>query len=134
MIVVDTNVIAYLHIPGERMPLARRAFEKDPEWVAPILWRSEFRNVLAGHMRQRGLPLEEAARLMREAELLFRDAEHTVDSGQVLRLVSSSRCSAYDCEFVALAQQLDVRLVTTDDLILKEFPAVALSLDAFASE
>jgi predicted nucleic acid-binding protein len=37
----------------------------------------------------------------------------------------------YDCEFVALAQHLDVPLVTADKKILREFPAIAKSLDAY---
>jgi predicted nucleic acid-binding protein len=32
-----------------------------------------------------------------------------VASEQVLQLATSSRCSAYDCEFVAAAQQLGCR-------------------------
>jgi len=50
-----------------------------------------------------------------------------------LSLVSSSHCSPYDCEFVALAQQLGVPVVTSDSQILSEFPATAVSLDAFVS-
>ena len=54
MIVIDTNVVAYLLIEGERTSACRRAFAKDPEWCAPFLWRSEFRNVLTMHMRHDG--------------------------------------------------------------------------------
>jgi predicted nucleic acid-binding protein len=35
------------------------------------------------------------------------------------------------CEFVALAQDLGVRLVTVDKQILEQFSAVAVSLEAF---
>jgi len=131
MIVVDTNVVAYLFIPGERRSLASRALEKDPLWAVPLLWRSEFLNVLAIYMRQGILSLAEALQLMNRAEVFLQGNQHHVDSGRVLSLVAGSKCSAYDCEFVALAQQLGVPLVTTDDLILKEFPTVAVSLDAF---
>ena len=51
MIVVDTNVIAYLFLPGEYTPLAERLLQKDPDWVAPVLWRSELRNVFALYVR-----------------------------------------------------------------------------------
>jgi predicted nucleic acid-binding protein len=40
---------------------------------------------------------------------------------------------AYDCEFVALAQYLNVPLVTADKKILREFPEVATSLDSLVS-
>ncbi len=47
MIVVDTNVVGYLFLSSEKSVLAERALEKDNEWATPILWRSEFRNVLS---------------------------------------------------------------------------------------
>jgi predicted nucleic acid-binding protein len=52
MIVVDTNVIAYLYLTGEYSDLSERLLEHDPDWMAPRLWRSEFRNVLALYLRK----------------------------------------------------------------------------------
>lgn len=133
MIVVDTNVVAYLLLGGEKTPQARLAFQKDPLWAAPVLWRSEFRSVLTAHIRQKVLALPDALRVVEVAEQLFQGGEYHVQSAQVLSLVSASRCSAYDCEFVALAQHLGVPLVTSDNQVLSEFPAKAVSLDAFVS-
>jgi predicted nucleic acid-binding protein len=133
LIVADTNVIAYLIIPGERTPQARAAFQKDPEWVAPLLWRSEFRNILALYMRQPHISLDDALQFMQEAELLMRGGEYESISSRVLNLVAKSRRSAYDCEFVALAQDLGVPLVTSDNQVLTEFPSIATSLDRFST-
>ncbi len=134
MIVVDTNVVAYLLLGGEKTPGARLAFRKDPVWAAPLLWRSEFRNVLAAYLRRGRLSLVDALEVVREAEALFRGFEYSVESGHILKLASESACSAYDCEFVALAQQLNVPLVTSDAEILKEYPQTAISLEAFAGK
>lgn len=104
---------------------------KDPEWVAPLLWRSELCNVLALYMRKDLLSLDDARQIMDAAMDLMRDREFGVASPHVLELVAASTCSAYDCEFVALAETLDVPLVTVDQQILSQFPAPAVSLDAF---
>lgn len=132
MIVVDTNVIAYAFLPGERSSQARSAFLKDPAWSAPLLWRSEFRSVLALYIRKQKLDLDTAIQIAAVAEALLGMREYRVAVSDVLPLVQSSSCSAYDCEFVALAKQLHVPLVTTDNGILKAFPDIAVSLDRFA--
>lgn len=129
MIVVDSNVVAYLYLPSERTAAAEALFARDPDWAAPILWRSEFRNVLAGFLRRGSLTFEQACELQHEAEDLLAGAEHEVESRSVLELVRDSECSAYDCEFVALALKLGAPLVTVDRKILKAFPRSTLGLD-----
>lgn len=106
MIVVDTNLIGYLYVESPHAQQAEQVLGKDADWVAPLLWRSEFRNVLALYLRKQWLSLSESQRIMDEALQLMDDREYEVDSHQVLRLVAESTCSAYDCEFVALAQEL----------------------------
>ena len=108
-----------------------RLYLQDAEWAAPSLWRSEFRNVLALYIRQQILSLSEALAIQEEAEALMVDHEFSVTSVQVLMLTNNSNCSAYDCEFVALAKQLSVKLVTEDKKILREFPEVTVLLDDF---
>jgi predicted nucleic acid-binding protein len=130
VIVVDSNVVAYLYLPGDHTDEAEALLERDPGWAAPLLWRSEFRNILAGYMRRRTLTFEAARDLQLEAEQLLVGAEHEVDSWLVLELVRDSDCSAYDCEFVALAMTLGVKLVTMDAKLLKAFPRHAVALSA----
>jgi predicted nucleic acid-binding protein len=128
VIVVDTNVLAYLYLPGEYTARAEALLERDPQWAAPVLWRSEFRNILAGYIRRGTLTFEQARDIQAEAENLLSGAEHDVDSQRVLELVRDSDCSAYDCEFVALAMKLGVALVTMDAKLLRAFPERALPL------
>lgn len=128
MIVVDSNVLAYLYLPGEHTAAAERLLEREPDWIAPVLWRSEFRNILAGCMRRGHLTFDQALSLQREAEELLVDGEFEVDSIKVLELVRDSDCSAYDCEFVALAAQIETPLVTMDGKLLRAFPNIAVSL------
>ncbi len=131
MIVVDTNIIAYLYLESERSSQAEGLLEKDTQWSAPLLWRSEFRNVLALYIRKKIISLEEAQEIMREALMLMKGREYEVATFNVLELVASSECSAYDCEFVVLADDLRTTLVTVDKKILKEFPRIAISLDEY---
>ena len=128
MIVVDSNVLAYLFLPGDYTAQAEALMRRDPDWAAPTLWRSEFRNILAGYLRRGKLSFEQAYALQREAEDLLAGAEYEVDSLSVLELVRHSECSAYDCEFVALAKKLGTKLVTMDGKVLRAFPDIAIAL------
>jgi predicted nucleic acid-binding protein len=133
LIVADTNLIAYLVLGGEFSEDARAVFREDPVWAVPLLWRSEFRNVLASYMRQGELDVGSALTVIEHAEAVVRGRQFTVPDRQVMELVDSSRCSAYDCEFVALATQLGVQLVTSDKRLLTEFPTVAASPGSFTA-
>jgi predicted nucleic acid-binding protein len=131
MIVVDTNIVAYLLIEGTHTKEARAAYLKDPEWCAPQLWRSELRSVLSLYIRKKQISEEAATDLMREAESILAGREYQVSSADIFSLVSKSQCSAYDCEFVALAKHLNVMLVTSDKQLLRAFPKIAIPLAEF---
>jgi predicted nucleic acid-binding protein len=131
VIVADTNLIAYLLIQGNQTADAEAVLRKDSVWAAPLLWRSELRNVLALYLRQKQHTLADVLQYVQEAETLLEGNEYHVKSDWVLRLADQSGCSAYDCEFVALAQTLNVPLVTSDGRLLRSFPSVAVSMGDF---
>ncbi|OGV71829.1 MAG: hypothetical protein A2269_02580 [Lentisphaerae bacterium RIFOXYA12_FULL_60_10] len=132
MIVVDVNVLAYLWIPGEMTALAEQALKRDAHWVSSILWRSEFRNILAGYLRRGDLDQATVERCMDGAESQLAGYEYVIPSRLVMRTVATSTCSAYDCEYVALAEDLNATLVTSDKQVLTEFPSLTKSLKSFA--
>jgi predicted nucleic acid-binding protein len=132
MIVVDTNIIAYLYLPSAHSTQAEDALLRDPLWVAPLLWRSELRRVLTLYVRKKKtLSWADAQQIMEEALHLMQGREYETASHQVLSLAAASTCSAYDCEFVALAKDLNVPLITVDKQVLSQFPDVAVPLAAF---
>lgn len=133
MIVVDTDVISYFWLEAGRTKAARAARERDDDWHAPHLWRSEFRNVLYQHMAHRGLSLADALRIAETVETDMEGATYTVASADVLRLAREAGHPAYDCEYVALAQELDVTLVTGDEAVADLFPETAVLLEDFAT-
>jgi len=108
MIVVDSNIVAYLYLQADYTAEAEALLQRDSDWIAPLLWRSEFRNILAGYMRRREITFDLACDLQLEAKSLLAGAEYEVDSRLVLELVRDSNCSTYDCEFIALALTLGV--------------------------
>jgi predicted nucleic acid-binding protein len=129
VIVADVNLIAYLRIPGDQTDWAEKVLLKDPEWVAPTLWRSEFRNVLAQYFRRGSMNMEFALRCFASTEAHVQS--YTIPSVRVMNMVERSTCSAYDCEYVALAESLGVKLVTADKQICRQFPKIAINLKEF---
>ena len=127
MIVADTNLLIYLYITGQRTGEAEAVLRKDPAWAAPLLWRSEFRNTLIGLERHQEIRLDDVRIIVAEAEQWMAGREYSVVSQQVIQLAKESGCSAYDCEFVSLAMDLGVPMVTADRQVLRSFPNVAIT-------
>jgi predicted nucleic acid-binding protein len=132
VIVVDTNLIAYLLIDGTNTRTAERVLDADDDWCASLLWRSELRNVLARRMRDGDCELSDAVEAWRLAAALLAEREFQPNGEHVLRLAASSRCSAYDCEFVAVARDLGVPLVTFDREVVRRFGEVAVEARSVA--
>lgn len=133
MIVVDTNIVSYFYLPSDYSAQIEALYRLDSQWIAPLLWRSEFRNVLATYLRKNLLSLSDAQDMMNAALRLLEENEYQIPSNQVLELVSQSNCSAYDCEFVALAKDLKIPLITADKKIINEFSEIAISIGTFLS-
>lgn len=134
MIVVDTNVISSLYLSSEYSGLVEQLFMKTSVWAAPILWRSEFRNVLSFYVRKEIITLQDAIEIFETAASLLHQNEYEINSIQVLKLSKESGCSAYDCEFVNLAQDLNVPLVTMDKKLLDAFKETAVSLQEYIEQ
>lgn len=134
MIVVDTNLIAYFVIKSEHSSAAEKVFGADSEWSAPFLWRSEMRNLLTIYLRRQEMTLAEASVAMENAVESVAGREYDVESNRVLELSDISGCTAYDCEFVFLAERLGVPLITSDKKLLAAFPEVTRSMQAFTAE
>ena len=118
-------MLVYLWLRESFADVATKLLAADPEWLAPLLWRSEFRNVVVGALRRKTISIHTAFVAIQGAERQMAGHEQMVDSRAVLRLAMRSRCSAYDCEYVALAEETGVPLVTNDSQILKDFPSIA---------
>lgn len=137
MIVVDSNIIAYLLITNPVNPFTKDVealLDKDADWAVPVLWRSELRNILATYLRKQLMSLETAIQIQAYAETMLGQNEYQISSTQVLELAATSGCSAYDCEFVALAKSLKLPLITTDKKILSTFPDIAITAKEYLAK
>jgi predicted nucleic acid-binding protein len=133
VIVVDTNVIHYCWVRGQNTEIAQAVRKLDPDWHAPILWRSEMRNVLAAYLRRKLLSRAQIEAILGAAGNALAECEHVIADHLVLDVVDNSALTAYDAEFVALAAALDTPLVTADKAVLKAFPERALTMEAFVN-
>lgn len=61
-----------------------------------------------------------------------KDRTFAITDAEVMDLALASKCSAYDCEYVALAYSLRIPLVTWDKQVLKAFRDVAAKPESFA--
>lgn len=133
MIVVDTNILLYLYLPGAHTDDCIQLLGKDPEWASPSLWRSEFCNTLLLYLRKKLITQAFAAKAVKAAAKLIAQREYVPASVSVIELAMQSNCTYYDCEFVAVARSHLTTLVTQDRALLKAFPDDAMSLaDALA--
>ena len=130
MIVVDTNILCYFYLREQYAEEADALLEKNPVWTSPPLWQSEFRNILIGYVRRGKITLERAMAIIDEANELLSPSDEVIDTHHVMKLAHASGCTAYDCEYVALALALGVPLVTMDKQMLKAFPTLAVPLAA----
>lgn len=128
MIVVDTNVVAYLLIEGEHTPRAEQVRARDREWQVPHLFLHEWLNVVTLHVREGKLDRDQALRLYRRGLGLVNVHRSDPEPLRVINLHVSSGCASYDCQFAVLAQDLGVGLVTADKELVRAFPGFVEAL------
>ena len=133
MIVVDANILLYAMIECDATPLTQALKNKDPDWRAPPLLMDETLNVLATYERRGILALDQCQALLRSTMAFMEAASIAVDFNLVLDLAARHRITGYDAQYVALAQTLDVTLVTEDRKLREAVPGITLSLNEYLS-
>ena len=133
MIVADASLLANLLIPGLDWASAVPVLERDPDWRAPRLWQYEFKNTLTKYVRHGGLPKETAQRLLQEAMVVMKSGEQAAPAADALAIAIEYETSAYDAEYVALAQVLGAPLVTYDQKLAKAVSGLVVSPAGFIS-
>ena len=127
MLVVDTNVVAYLLIVGDATKQAQALWQADPGWCSEPFFRIELSNLLATQVRAKALTLAQALALLERAQSSV-EATAEVSHADALRVAARFGVSAYDARFLAVAQGLGSRLVTEDSRLRRAAPALTQSL------
>jgi predicted nucleic acid-binding protein len=127
VVLVDTNILAYLLIEGDRTSGAQDLFARDSAWCSEAFVMVEFSNILATYVRTGALRRMQSTELLTEAQTIL-STMHNVANGQALEVAMQYEISAYDARFISLAAQLKTRLITEDAKLRKAVPSWTISL------
>lgn len=128
MLLVDTNIVAYLLIESDYTEAAQDLRRIDPDWRSEAFLMVEFTNVLAAYMASKRMTLPLAQDFLTKAGALLDGKLGRVPHAAALAMVARYRVSAYDARFLALAYQLGSRLVTEDTKLRAAAPELTQSL------
>ena len=131
MIVADTNLVAYSVIPGPHEGEVERVRAADHDWIAPQLLRSELLNVLVRYIAEGRIDRDMGLKTFRRGMSLVKLLDRPTEAIGIFNLCQSAGCSSYDAEFVWLARELGVPLITADQQVLDAFPETAISFSVF---
>ena len=128
MLIIDTNVVAYLLIEGDYTADARSLHRRDDDWRSEAFIMVEFTNVLIASIAARRMDLVLAQRFLADATSLLQGKLTSIPHDSVLSLAVQYRTTAYDARFLALADQLGSRLVTEDARLRAAAPDLTQTL------
>jgi predicted nucleic acid-binding protein len=127
MVVIDTNVLAYLLIEGDRTADAQALHARDPDWRSEGFLLVEFSNIVATYLRAGSLDSGAAGRLLASAEQILSGSLNLPHS-HALAIAAEFGVSAYDARFLGAARGLRAKLVTEDAKLRRAAPGLTRSL------
>ena len=128
MLLVDTNIVAYLLIDGDYTDGAQQLRIRDSDWRSEAFLLVEFTNVLASSIARKRMTLSSAEDFLAKAAALFDGKLGRIPHASVLAIAARYRVSAYDGRFLALADHLGSRLVTEDARLRAAAPRLTQSI------
>ena len=131
MIVADTNILAYFVFETQYTGLVTKVFEKDSTWAAPLVWRSELKNVLWKTISCGDCTLSDAVSKFNLVKDLIADLEYMSSVDLVLKTALRYNIATYDAEFVCIAKELGCKVVSYDKKLIKNCPDLVLSPEVF---
>jgi len=127
VVLVDTNILAYLLIEGDRTPGVQHLFARDSDWCSEAFVMVEFSNIIATYVRHRALTQAQGIQLLTDAHMLL-PTLHNVAHDQAFETAMQYGISACDARLITLARQLKLKLITEDAKLHAAVPSWTLSL------
>jgi predicted nucleic acid-binding protein len=127
LILIDTNILAYLMIEGDRTSAAQTLFASDPDWASESFILVEFTNVLTTYVRTKALNHKQALEMLAEAQAIVPTLTN-VQHSRAFETATEFGISAYDGRFIAIAKQTKSKLVTEDVRLRAAVPAWTIAL------
>ena len=128
MLLVDTNVVAYLLIHGHHTAAAQQLSTRDSDWRSEAFLLVEFTNILASSIARKRMTVPLARDFLAKTAALFDGKLGRVTHEAALAAAIRFKVTAYDARFLALAQQVGARLITEDAKLRAAAPALTQSL------
>jgi predicted nucleic acid-binding protein len=129
VLLIDSNILAYLLIDGVHTEGVRRLAQRDSAWQSESYILIEFTNVLTRYMAADILGLTEVQKLFSEADQIIGTSLHTASHLDALALAAEFKVSAYDARYLAVAQTLGQKLVTEDKKLRAAAPKLTQSVE-----
>lgn len=131
MIVIDANILIYALIECDNSRLTSQLRVKDADWRTTGLCLHETLNVLTTYQRRGLLALEQCRELLRHANRFIAVAQCDVDMEASLTVAAQYGITGYDAQYVTLAQNLAVPLITEDRKLRQAVSEVGISMQEF---
>ena len=128
MVLVDTNVIAPLYVRSARTEAVEELFARDAVWRTEPLALIELSNMLITYERSRYITAATARDCLNRAAAFLQPQLFRVSHQAALEAALDYRVPAYDARFLALADQLGIRLITEDARLRAAASALTQSL------
>jgi len=128
MIVADVNIVVNLFLEGNHSEKAGALYENDPNWVLPDIWIHEMTNVLSTYVKHGGLDRSMSMELLNSSLDYFLPATVSLPMDGVLACSLDYNISAYDAEYIYLAREKNIPLITVDKRLIRSIPDHTKSL------
>lgn len=131
MIVIDANILIYALIECDNSRLIPQLREKDADWRTTELCRHEILNVLTTYQRRGVLSLAQCRELLSYANQFLAQAQCEVNFAASLDTAAKHGISGYDAQYVALATNLSIPLISEDRKVRQAVPEIVMSMQQF---